>query len=194
MSMKTRNYHLGLAWLRILACLSVVCLHTFGRSGDYQSPVSYLIWYGGTFAIPVFFALSGYFTLGRNLSWKQIFLKILGTVLLILSWSVLISIYQMIKTHTVVNPLADFVLSFMQAGHLPRFWYFWAWIILLLLTPFIELFYNSQRCSVVFVKALLCCCLTSYVINLVYIIRGGIRSILIMPFLNSDRHIRYGFS
>ena len=59
-----KKLNLNIVILRSIACFGVVCLHSFGWFNSHvDHQLSYSIWYLFSFAIPVFFATSGYFVL-----------------------------------------------------------------------------------------------------------------------------------
>ena len=62
-----------LDFIKIVACFLVVMLHTisYGLSENVITP-SLLVYYIGTFAIPLFFMVNGYLQLRRKVSYKYV--------------------------------------------------------------------------------------------------------------------------
>lgn len=65
-----RNYNLDL--IRIAACMAVLVLHIFGLEGGY---ISTILYYLGTFGIPLFFMISGYNMLAKKKKLSRDFTK-----------------------------------------------------------------------------------------------------------------------
>ena len=81
------NRNINVDFLKCLACIAVVGLHTISR--DSNSIVYYLC----TFAIPVFFVSSGYFLLNKkSVSCKYISNKIFRILRVVFIWSILLGI------------------------------------------------------------------------------------------------------
>ena len=68
-----RNYNLDL--IRIAACMAVLVLHIFGLEGGF---ISTILYYLGTFGIPLFFMISGYNMLAKKRSCHEILLKVVS--------------------------------------------------------------------------------------------------------------------
>ena len=62
--------------IKIMACFLVVILHTvcYGISDKISSP-ALLIYYIGTFAIPLFWMVNGYLQLRREVTYKYVLKK-----------------------------------------------------------------------------------------------------------------------
>ena len=71
-----RNYNLDL--IRIAACVAVLVLHIFGVEGGY---INTILYYLGTFGIPLFFMISGYNMLAKKRSYREILLKVVNIYL-----------------------------------------------------------------------------------------------------------------
>ena len=63
---KIRNINLD--FLKIMACIGVVLLHTTMPGFKETGPWNYLtyLYYLGTYSIPLFFMVNGYLLLGKN--------------------------------------------------------------------------------------------------------------------------------
>lgn len=137
----SRNYNLDL--IKILACISVVGLHTLNKE---ISVVNQSLYYICGFAVPAFFMSTGYVLLNRdevskNYSWK----KIKNILMVVLFWSLLIFIAY-ISVKVIKNELGLQVLTvfpktffggFIQRGYLWQFWYLGALIIIYAIYPFL---------------------------------------------------------
>ncbi|MDU4713373.1 MAG: acyltransferase family protein [Gemella haemolysans] len=129
--------NLGLDLLKIFSCIGVVALHTtaYGFTLDQYNINSYF-YYLGTYAIPLFFMLNGYFLLNKNnLTYSYIFNKIVGILTVVFMWNILIWI---VKRDFNVNPLSKVIGSLVQKGYFPQFWFFGSLIIIYLVLPIIK--------------------------------------------------------
>ena len=116
--------NLGLDLLKIFSCIGVVVLHST-RSGfnlEHYN-ISAHLYYLGTYAIPLFFMLNGYFLLNKKkLPYSYVFNKIRGILTIVFVWNMLI---WMIKRDFNVNPLMKIIGSLIQEGYAYQFWFFW---------------------------------------------------------------------
>lgn len=129
--------NLGLDLLKIFSCIGVVVLHST-RSGfnlEYYN-ISAHLYYLGTYAIPLFFMLNGYFLLNKKkLPYSYVFNKIRGILTIVFVWNMLI---WMIKRDFNVNPLIKIIGSLIQEGYAYQFWFFGSLIIIYLTLPIVK--------------------------------------------------------
>ena len=130
----SRNYNLD--FIKILACIAVIGLHTLNKE---ISVVNQSLYYVCGFAVPAFLMATGYVLLNRdrvskNYSWNKI-KKVLKVVFF---WSLLIFIAY-VSVKVIKNELGLQVLTifpktffggFIQRGYLWQFWYLGALIII----------------------------------------------------------------
>ena len=72
--------------IRIISCLGVVGLHSFQEHLESANLIIYRIC---GFAIPMFFLVSGYFLLTKNVDFKYASRKVLSVFSVIISWNLL---------------------------------------------------------------------------------------------------------
>lgn len=120
--------------LRVCAMLAVVRLHA-GGTGLFSDIIHYLC----SFAVPIFFLISGYFVLSKKMiDWSYVGRRCIKYITLLVCWSILLSIAQSIWKHEFVNPVLILLRSMKQHGLLWQGWYIWSLIIVTLLTPFLH--------------------------------------------------------
>lgn len=144
-----KKLNINIALLRIIACFGVVCLHSFGAlNRSVDDWLSYSIWYSFCFAIPIFFATSGYFVLSKkSISYIYVLKKITGFLLIVFSWCLLDSCIGIAFGRKLTNPIKTLFLALFQMGSLPRLWFFGAMIVMYALSPvFCRLMKNRKQC------------------------------------------------
>lgn len=129
--------NLGLDLLKIFSCIGVVALHTTVSGFTLeQYNINAYFYYLGTYSIPLFFMLNGYFLLNKNkLTYSYTFNKIVGIITVVFVWNILIWI---VKRDFNANPLRKIAGSLIQKGYFPQFWFFGALIIIYLVLPMIK--------------------------------------------------------
>lgn len=129
--------NLGLDLLKIFSCIGVVILHsTMSGFNLEQYNISAYLYYLGTYAIPLFFMLNGYFLLNKKiLSYGYVLNKIVGILTVVSAWNILI---WLIRWDFNVNPLRKIIGSLVQKGYFYQFWFFGSLIIIYLTLPIIK--------------------------------------------------------
>lgn len=136
-----------LSWLRVLACLGVVVLHSFygsiGSYGEGSMPMllgmtvrSTMMW-----AVPVFVMVSGALLLDpeRNVTIGKVFKKYIVRMLCaLLLFSVLFYLFDRFLTGSTVSPL-EALLKVYTGGGWSHLWYLYLMIGLYLLLPLYRL-------------------------------------------------------
>ena len=91
--------NLGLDLLKIFSCIGVVALHsTMPGFTLEQYNVSAYLYYLGTYAIPLFFMVNGYFLLNKKeLTYSYVFSKIAGILTVVSVWNILIWLVRRVK-------------------------------------------------------------------------------------------------
>ena len=129
--------NLGLDLLKIFSCIGVVTLHsTMSGFNLEQYNISAYLYYLGTYAIPLFFMLNGYFLLNKKiLSYGYVLNKIVGILTVVSAWNILI---WLIRWDFNINPLRKIIGSLVQKGYFYQFWFFGSLIIIYLTLPIIK--------------------------------------------------------
>ena len=129
--------NLGLDLLKIFSCIGVVALHsTMPGFTLEQYNVSAYLYYLGTYAIPLFFMVNGYFLLNKKeLTYSYVFSKIAGILTVVSAWNILI---WLVRRDFNVNPLRKIIGSLVQKGYFYQFWFFGSLIIIYLTLPIIK--------------------------------------------------------
>lgn len=129
--------NLGLDLLKIFSCMGVVALHsTMPGFTLEQYNVSAYLYYLGTYAIPLFFMVNGYFLLNKKeLTYSYVFSKIAGILTVVSVWNILI---WLIRRDFTVNPLRKIIGSLVQKGYFYQFWFFGSLIVIYLTLPIIK--------------------------------------------------------
>ena len=129
---KERNIQIDL--LRVAATVAVVRLHA-GGSGIISDIFHYLC----SFAVPVFFMISGYLLLSKDVvEWSYIGERVLKYIRLVICWSILLALAQSIIKRGFVNPFTILLQSILQHGLLWQGWYIWSLLVVTILTPFLH--------------------------------------------------------
>lgn len=124
----------GIDLLKIVACCLVVAIHTVdARLGVIHR----IIQMSSVIAIPTFFAINGYFVLGkrRDHYWKYIAKKTTRIILVCFLWEFLHSIAYFAVYGKPRNFLLSFALDFIQQGLFFHFWFLGALILIYLFVP-----------------------------------------------------------
>ena len=129
--------NIGLDLLKIISCIGVVVLHsTMPGFTLEQYNVSAYLYYMGTYAIPLFFMVNGYFLLNKKeLTYSYVFSKIAGILTVVSAWNILI---WLVRRDFNVNPLRKIIGSLVQKGYFYQFWFFGSLIIIYLTLPIIK--------------------------------------------------------
>ncbi|MCD8004428.1 MAG: acyltransferase family protein, partial [Oscillospiraceae bacterium] len=156
---QSRDYHID--FLKVLACIAVVGLHTFQKDlSVFNSTLYYLC----GFAIPAFWMASGAFLINRkSVTWEYVFRKIGKILRIVIIWNILIIGAQLIAKFLlrteyefeILTIPKEIVKSLLQKGTLWQFWYFGALIILYLLLPLIIRLTERQRRVLFFVAGII---------------------------------------
>lgn len=129
--------NIGLDLLKVFSCVGVIALHSSitGFTLDNFN-ISAYIYYLGTYSIPLFFMVNGYFLLNkRDLSMNYIRNKIIAILYVVLFWNILIWI---LKGDFYSNPIRKTLGSLLQRGYFYQFWFFGSLILIYLLLPIIR--------------------------------------------------------
>ena len=198
-----KEINVNIAWLRLLASFGVICLHTFGGQASLVDNIySYMIWYMFTFSIPIFFSTSGYFSLNKEIDWKNIYKKIKNILIFLLAWGILYVVFQVLKdiilgnkikfSFLLIEPIKLMLLSFLQMGFFSRFWFFGAFAIILILSPFLSKVFQKTKFAIVVTVIFTIISLISNIVNYIYIYIFH-QYIRMKKILGLDKHLKYGY-
>lgn len=148
----TTRRNCNVDFIRVIACIAVVGLHTFPKD---LSVATASLYYLCGFAVPFFFMSSGYFLLNRGkVSYRYAVQKCAGIIRIVFLWNVMLFILRFGKQlfldrKVTINLLGfgkEFVKSFVQRGTFWQFWYLGALLIIYMLLPFLsKLNYKKKR-------------------------------------------------
>jgi surface polysaccharide O-acyltransferase-like enzyme len=151
---ETSSYHLddnknrrliGIDVIKIIACFLVVALHTcYPENKEINS--SFILYYTGVIAIPLFFITNGYLLFGKTASNKYYTYKKRDNILiLVFLWNVLIAFGYLLIRNKFSNPFVSSIDNlFFQNGSFFHFWFFGALIIIYVLFPFLDKLYTEK--------------------------------------------------
>lgn len=139
--MENRKYYID--FLRILAVLFVVMNHTdslfhmFNKVNIITWGISAVLFFVAKAAVPLFIMITGALTLGRDQSYKKLFLKFGKTILLLIIWSAIYFIYD---THSMITlkKIIPFISTIIRKPISTHFWYLYMLIGLYIMMPFIQ--------------------------------------------------------
>jgi surface polysaccharide O-acyltransferase-like enzyme len=135
----------GIDIIKVLACFFVVVLH----SCPAETTVNYssILYHMGVIAIPLFFTANGYLFFGKTKTNPfYTYKKRDNILLLVLLWNILFVGVQILLEHKIRNPLSLMVNNlFFQNGFFFQFWYFGALLIIYMLFPVLDRYYNNNR-------------------------------------------------
>ncbi len=159
--MQTQNKRL--LWLdivKILAAFLVIVLHTMGTNLNNNHPhIDLLIYYLGTFAIPLFFMVNGYLQLGKKqeITYSYVFHKIAKILLIVLVWNIPILIAKKILKKEKLNIISMIIQNFFQQGYFWQFWFLGALILIYMFLPLYQKLFNKCNTKIlIFILILLC--------------------------------------
>lgn len=128
----------GIDIIKLLACVGVVILHVTTFAFDIDQPMNWsaYLYYLGTFSIPLFFLINGFFLLNRKeLPFSYIFKKMGGILVVVICWSVM---YWLVSFNFHDNILRKIIGSLLQRGYFYQFWFFGSLLIMYPTLPFLK--------------------------------------------------------
>lgn len=137
-----RNHNVD--FIRVIACIAVVGLHTFPKD---LSIVTTSLYYICGFAVPAFFISSGYFLLNRGkVECRYVIHKCIGIIRVVFLWNIIFLVLGFIKQliidkEATINLLTfaeEFFKSFVQKGKFGQFWYLGTTLIIYALLPILS--------------------------------------------------------
>ncbi|HFU4378186.1 TPA: acyltransferase [Streptococcus suis] len=128
----------GIDIIKLLACVGVIILHVTTLAFDIDQPMNWssYLYYLGTFSIPLFFLINGFFLLNRKeLPYSYIFKKIAGILFIVICWSVM---YWLVSFNFHENILRKIAGSLLQKGYFYQFWFFGSLLIIYPTLPYLK--------------------------------------------------------
>lgn len=128
---------------KITAMFLVVILHTVCNGiKDNQKDISLLIYYFGTFAIPLFFMVNGYLQLNKVKNYKYVVKKILNIFFVCFIWNIPIAIFKLVINGEHLNIVGNVFLNYIQKGYFWQFWFLGALILIYIFLPLFQKLFN----------------------------------------------------
>ena len=175
-------------WIKVIACVGVVCLHTIDRE---IAPLNNWLYYAAGWSIPLFMMSTGFFLFNREEPLTQTYItnKILRIFRFCFLWVCVrtgLNIGMMLievgwDFRSVLSMLAgipsDTILSMMQLGSVGVLWYCGSLVLIYL---FAYVFYSRQMCKWRVWMACFVCGMVMQVIS--YLIHEPVQSLFCQPF------------
>ncbi len=128
---------------KITAMFLVIILHTVCNGiKDNQKDISLLIYYFGTFAIPLFFMVNGYLQLNKVKNYKYVVKKILNIFFVCFIWNIPIAIFKLVINGEHLNIVGNVFLNYIQKGYFWQFWFLGALILIYIFLPLFQKLFN----------------------------------------------------
>lgn len=129
---------------KIIAMFLVIILHTVCNGiKDNQKDLSLLIYYFGTFAIPLFFMVNGYLQLNKIKDYKYVLKKILNIFIVCFIWNIPIVIFKLVLEGESSNIISNVFFNYIQKGYFWQFWFLGALILIYIFLPLIQKLFNE---------------------------------------------------
>ena len=141
--------NLSIDLLKIVAMSLVVCLHTTHQFiGSASNDLSYVLYNLGVLAIPLFFMVSGYLLIGRDIEcgYRYVIKKIFRIIRFVALMVLIYWLYKSMKSTAfdIRELVDDFVGVIFQSGPFAVFWYLAAMCIIYILYPLINRLYTQK--------------------------------------------------
>lgn len=144
--MKSKERIIWIDFIKILACVMVVALHSISsgvKNGIYKPGL--WLYYLGTFAIPLFLMVTGYLQLKKDsVNFRYILKKIISVLIIVLVWTVSIFLVKKILHTESKSFLTETVGSLFQKGSFSHFWYLGSLIMIYIMLPVLQKMYKSK--------------------------------------------------
>lgn len=131
---------------KITAMFLVIILHTVCNGiKDNQKDFSLLIYYLGTFAIPLFFMVNGYLQLNKVKDYKYVLKKILNIFIVCFIWNLPIVVFKLVVEGENSNIISNVFFNYVQKGYFWQFWFLGALILIYIFLPLIQKLFNKTE-------------------------------------------------
>lgn len=153
--------------IKVIAIFLVTILHIANAGiGFGEIHGNQIMYYFGTFAVPLFFMVNGYLNLNGVKSYKYSLKKIINILVVILGWNILYFIFDFIINNNVNNLFCMILDNFLQRGVFWQFWFLGSLIIIYLFIPIISRIFNKTKYYKLLVLGLFLLCLAYNFINI----------------------------
>lgn len=151
LSAPTRERNLSIDVVKIIAMFGVICLHTtrgfMSSQGTAYSLASFL-YKSAVISIPLFFVVSGYLQLGRDITWKYVIKKIWHIVRYMLIF--IVSLWLLLCTLGKTPMTTEYFIKALYEPLLVKgpffvFWFFGAMAFLYLLLPIVNVLHSHKK-------------------------------------------------
>ncbi|MGT2926491.1 acyltransferase family protein [Streptococcus cuniculipharyngis] len=103
-------------------------------------------YYLGTFSIPLFFMMNGYFLLNKpQLDYGYVGKKIISMLVIVSFWTLLYWLVKWGGGSEVHNPLRNMLAALVQRGYFFQFWFFGSLMIIYVMLPPLHRWFQSYR-------------------------------------------------
>ena len=133
--MASQERNLSLDLIKIAAMIGVMTLHVTVNFENYDDWVSRYVFSMAGLSMPLFFMVSGYLMLGREVSFKYLATKTFKIVKFVFLMCLLYWLCGWFGDRSWKSLLSNFVFSFIKGGKLSVFWYFGSIIICYWMLP-----------------------------------------------------------
>lgn len=165
--------------LKLMGCVAVVGLHTLNKDvSNYNA----FLYFACGFAVPIFFATSGFFLLNRGkVTYKYTFDKICGIVRLVMLWNIIFWVYNIAKTFfkneitfkDLFYPI-EIIKFFLQKGNCWHFWYLGALILVYFCLPKLSRISEKKKSDFTILLFTICMCIQMISIYVGYPIQAKV--------------------
>jgi len=140
---KPTQRNLGLDFIKILATIAVIGLHTVATK---YSRVNLLVYCFCGCAMPLFFMTNGYLTLTKQkIDYLYSIQKIRNILILTLFWNILSILFDFIKTKNLTQAPTDILGPYIQRGVMYQFWFLGTLIIIYLALPLLKYIFDRPK-------------------------------------------------
>lgn len=165
MSGNKNKRNLEIDFIKIIACLGVVFLHTIGLK---SSKFNNLIYYIGTISIPLFLMVNGFMILNKGeMNIKYILKKISRLLYVVIIWNIIDFIIIFYREGKIDNIIIQIIKSLLEKGNITWFWFMGALILLYICTPILYKILHNEKINAKFLIFCVSICEIIYIINIV---------------------------
>ena len=152
------------SWLdliKVIATFLVILLHSVCNGlNNGRFNFSFVFYYIGVFAVPLFFMVNGYLQLNKNIDYKYIFKKIINILFICFAWNLIPFFAKLILKHNVTNIFLNIFRNFLQKDFFWHFWFLGALIIIYLCLPILQkIFKTNKLCLILTMLLVITCCI-----------------------------------
>ena len=166
MSENKNKRNLEIDFIKIVACIGVVFLHTIGlKSNKFNN----FIYYIGTISIPLFFMVKGFMILNKTeMNGKYILKKILRILYIVTIWNIIDYMIIFYKKRNTDNIVIQIIKSLLEKGNITWFWFMGALILIYICTPVLYKILHNEKINTKFLIFCVSICELIYIINIMF--------------------------